>query len=433
MASYEDVRDEREESRLRRLRAALVIIILALLLGLAGLGFFVVKLVQPAGAPAADEVPEGLTWIRSIYGVSARPDDQFKGPTDVGIGPDGRIWVTESSTNRVMGFNPDGSFYRQLTAGAASGGKNAQGQEGHQGMISVPSGVVVGENNHVYVANFGSSLVLVFDGRTGGLIRAIKVPFPHKVALDGDRLFITSTDGLFLYTTGGKRIAKFSSRGAKNEQVDLPQGAAIGEDGTLIVSDTHNVQLKGFTENGKVKWANPPVSTRSPRQPEPAEAQSEKPSTTESASAESSPSAEPAAVTPAALAESLQLPMGMTVDGAGRLVFVDPFAFSIYVADQKDGTIRASYGTQGTKDGQFNYPAGIAYDASRDWFAVADTANGRVQIVRIEGSGGSAASAVRRLQGPVWLCSIPLLLLLLAVVVAVLRRRRKDEPFTEEG
>src|SRR5580698_9716947 len=34
------------------------------------------------------------------------------------------------------------------------------------------------------------------------------------------------------------------------------------------------------------------------------------------------------------------------------------------------------------------YPTGIAYDKTRDWFAVADTSNNRVQIIRLPGTGG---------------------------------------------
>ena len=83
--------------------------------------------------------------------------------------------------------------------------------------------------------------------------------------------------------------------------------------------------------------------------------------------------------------------------------------------DPKDGKFLAKYGAYGEKDGQFSYPSSIAYDPQRDWFAVADSSNSRVQIVRIPDSGADPLGAVRRqLAGPIRACLVPLALLLLS-------------------
>ena len=46
----------------------------------------------------------------------------------------------------------------------------------------------------------------------------------------------------------------------------------------------------------------------------------------------------------------------------------------------------------------------------------------------LPGSGGSALSGAKRaLDGPVWLCAIPLILLLIAIVLWISKRRRADD------
>ena len=114
----------------------------------------------------------------------------------------------------------------------------------------------------------------------------------------------------------------------------------------------------------------------------------------------------------------LQLPLGLTVDGAGRVVVIDMYDCAMAVFDPKTGKFIGKYGDVGAEDGQFFYPVSVSYDPGRDWFTVADALNRRVQIVRIPGSSsgaGSAAAAVSRAVASPWrACVFPLLLLLLA-------------------
>jgi hypothetical protein len=116
-------------------------------------------------------------------------------------------------------------------------------------------------------------------------------------------------------------------------------------------------------------------------------------------------------------------------------VLVDPFKFQIIALDPKTGKMAreprtngvgklAAYGEFGQNDGLFYYPTGIAYDKTRDWFAVADTGNDRIQIVRIPGSGGSSvARVIGGFRLPMLVFLLPLSLLLAAAYAAIARRR----------
>lgn len=408
-ASEGPLPDDRVDGRRGRVRLALIIILVVLLALLAAILSFVYTVITPNISEEVRVETEGLTWIRSIYGASANPEDQLRSPAHTAIGPDGTIWVTDSVMNRVLGFNPDGSFSRELIAA---------GEDPAASMMQGPAGVAVSDEGEVYVASNLTDVVIVWDP-DGNVDRVFEVPTPIQIAVRDDRVLVTSAEGLFLFTAEGERVAAWSSRGADADQVDMPNGAVIGEDGALYIADTHNKQIKAFSADGaEVLWAVPATSAR---------AGADKGATTVEPQAmgdiEASHPDTATAGDVEDLAATLELPTGMTMDSAGRLIFADAFAFSLYAADPATGEILARYGDQGSADGLFNYPTGIAYDPDRDWFAVADTANGRVQIVRIDGSGGSPLAAVRRVQLPWALYVIPLLLVVLIAVVAVSRRR----------
>jgi sugar lactone lactonase YvrE len=402
-------------SRYARMRLALIALLVILAGLLVAILVFVGNLITP-DAPSAETVERtgGLTWVRSIYGASASAEDQLRSPAHTAIDPDGTIWVTDSVMNRVLGFNPDGSFHGELIAGTPDGGEGMS-------MLQGPAGIAASEDGEIYVASNTTDLVIVFNGN-GEVDRAFEVPSPIQIAVRGDRVFVTSAEGLFLFTPEGEEIARWSSRGVALDQVDMPNGAVIAEDGTLYITDTHNAQVKAFSPDGELEWAVPENSARAATlegggtPPAMGDAQ---------ASAGTTATGESTATAGVDLASTLQLPVGMTMDGAGRLVFADAFAFAIYVVDTNEQAIVARYGDQGQTDGLFNYPTGIAYDPDRDWFAVADTANGRVQIVRIPDSGGSPLAAVRSVSVPWIVCAVPLAVLALAGVLAATRRRKK--------
>lgn len=377
--------------RVRRTRVILSAILVVLMLLLAALGYFVYRLVEPAGGPQSAVREDGLEWVRSIYGYGPTADEQFLGPTDAAFGPDGRIWGTDPKRARVLGFEPDGAFSTLIHQGPAAVG---------EGRIFSPEGVTVGENGHIYVADFGAEKISEYTA-DNEFVREFEVPLPSVVDQRGDIIAVGTVQGVALHDLDGAFITKWGTRGPGPDQFDVIHGIAIAEDGTIFVSDTQNQRVKAYTQQGKLLWMSGSGAERSGN---------------EAPDADGADAAEQVA---------LQLPAGITVDGAGRPVLVDPFEFAIIVLDPETGAEIARYGAYGGSDGEFAYPTGIDYDPLRDWFVIADTANNRLQIVRIPGSGGGVLEGIRRAAtGPVWLCALPLVLLLVAAVVLATSRRR---------
>lgn len=386
--------EEREYDRARRTRlllsAGLVVLFILLLTVLA----FVARIVTPVGQPDRDELPEGLTWIRSIYSWGTTEDKQLHGPSDVGVGPDGTIWVADATRFQIVGFTPTGSFKALLTQGPGA---------------MFPQSFDVAENGDVYVCDFAHDRIVVLSP-DNTVVREWKVQLPMEIAVRGDRVVVGSRGGVAVYDREGNVISYWGQRGSKPDEFDVVRGVAIAPDGTIYVSDTQNKRLKAYTEAGELKWVYP-----SPEEMERFK---------QTASLEDTEAAD----------APFQIPTGMTFDAAGRLLVVDPFEFAIMSIDTEDGHVLARWGEFGERDGYFGYPTSIDYDPARDWFVVADTANDRVQVIRLPGSGDGVAATIRRAWGgPLWACYAPLILIVLAIIIAVTGRRRSRRATSERG
>lgn len=382
--------ERRSNKRRNRLRTALAVVLALLVLLLLTLTAFIVRLSVPVGAPKKGDITSGMEWVRSIYGWGKGENQQLYGPTDVAIGPDGTIWVNDPQRWQLVAFNPDGSFKTIV----------------HQGPgYMMPQAFDVSANNEIYIADFKNLKIRVFSPNNKEL-RSWNTSLPTEVSVKGDRVFVGQGSGMAVYDTKGALIAKWGSRGKGVGQVDIVRGTAIGPDGSLYISDTENHRVKSYTADGKLKWVYPTNEQFNKWADESAKGIKPK--------------------------KPFQIPAGMTFDSAGRLVLVDAFEFKVMILDPANGHVKATYGDYGATDGKFAYPTSISFDPARDWFAVADTANNRVQIIRITGSGGSPLSGLARASaGPVWVCAIPLILLLIAIAIAVIRRRNRDDEADE--
>jgi serine/threonine protein kinase/DNA-binding beta-propeller fold protein YncE len=73
-------------------------------------------------------------------------------------------------------------------------------------------------------------------------------------------------------------------------------------------------------------------------------------------------------------------PRGVAYDtNNNRIIVADTFNHRVQVFDS-NGKFLFKFGSNGSGDGQFNYPYGVAYDPNNNRIIVADTANHRVQV-----------------------------------------------------
>jgi sugar lactone lactonase YvrE len=391
-------------SRGRRI-LGLVLVVLVLLLGLST--YLLYGLYAVPGGSSRSATPSadtgGLTWVRSIYGTSNLPQDLFGQTVAAVPGADGSVWVTDAKTRAIMRFTADGRYAGVLNSVDASG------------PLQAPSRFAVGPDGLIYVCETALDTVRVLrpDGTDEG---AISVPQPVSVAVSGDRIAVGSVYGFAILDSLGKPIKVVGSRGKGEDQFDYVHGIAIDAGGNVYVSDSYNNRLSAYDRNGKRLWI---IRTGAPAN---------------SAVIDGGLLAPQRETTGAVLtgADALQLPLGLTIDGAGRVVVADMYDCALAVFEAKTGKFIGKYGEAGGRDGQFFYPVSVGYDRDRDWFTVADSFNNRIEIVRIPGSSGGngvVALAKRSLAGPLRACMFPFVLLLIAfvvwLIVRFLRRRRQ--------
>lgn len=392
-------------SRRGRRILGLVLVVLLLLLSLAT--FLLFRLLDPPGeAPVAGELL-GIEWVRSIYGMSVAPEDQFSRTAAAVPGSDGSLHITDATHNAIMRFTPDGRYIESFRGPDAD-------------PLVVPGRLAVGPDGKIYVVETQNDRVRVLNP-DGSYIGTFSVPKPASIAVSEDKIVVGSVNGFaILDPTDGSPVNVIGSRGQADYQFDYVHGVAIAEDGRIFVADSFNNRLSAYDAEGNRLWI---VRTGKPSNR--AEMIDGRLTVRE---------LEDQALTGE---EALQLPLGITIDGAGRIVVADMFECVLAVFDPEDGSLIGKYGTPGPEDGKFFYPTNVSYDPQRDWFTVSDTQNNRVQIVRLpDSSGGDDATAAARrvLDGPIRACAIPLALVILAAAVMLfLRRRKQQEASTTES
>lgn len=389
------------KSRRGRRALSLVLIVLILLLGLAT--YLLFRLMTPPGGAVTGDDAAGITWVRSIYGTGEGINQQFDRTTSAVPDADGNIWVTDAINQSLMGFTPDGRYIRSIS--------------GTEEMpMYVPSRSAVGPDGRYYVCETQLDVVRVLDA-DGNDAGSFAIPKPVSIAVSEDRIVVGAIMGFAILDLEGNPIKVIGERGQGENQFDYVHGVAIAENGNIYVVDSFNNRLSAYDPDGERLWM---VRMGSPtNQAEMEEGRLSVKELDAEASGEETLTVSDA---------QLQLPLGLTIDGAGRLVTVDMFECTLAAFDPEDGSFIGRYGDVGAQDGQFFYPQSISYDRQRDWFIVSDSLNNRVQIVRIAGSsaGGDAAAAVRRaLDGPLRACLFPLLLLLIALTVWLVSRARR--------
>jgi tripartite motif-containing protein 71 len=395
----------------RRARRVLSVLMVVLILLLGISSYFVyraTRVSRPRSSTSGNTENGTLTWVRSIYGTSNRPDGLFS-QTQAGVpGDDGTIWVTDTKTkSSVMRFTPDGRFLGQFASVDASL------------PISSPSRLAIGPDGLIYICETALDRIHVLtpDGQDAG---SFSVPQPVSVAVSEDRIAVGAVAGFAVLDMKGKPLGVVGSRGKGEDQFDYVHGIALGADGSVYVADSYNNRLSAYDPDGTRRWI---IRTGAPANS--AEISNNMLNTKETSD------------TVLKGDDALQLPLGLTIDGAGRVVVADMYECCLAVFDGTTGKFIGKYGESGVDDGQFFYPVSVSYDPGRDWFTVADAMNRRIEIVRIPGSGSSAGGAVaalnRTLAGPLRACAFPLLLLLLAIAVLIIarlarRRRALAEP-----
>lgn len=170
---------------------------------------------------------------------------RFFGPRGVVLGPDGRVYVTDTGNKRVQVFEPDGRFAFQWGGGGVI-----------EGYLDEPVGIAVGPDGAIYVADTWNQRVQVFD-QNGVFLRqwpiagwdaglAEEKPY---LAVDGNGTVYVTDPGYYrvlVFDSRGDYHLSFGQYGFDERSFGLPTGIAVAEDGSVYVVDNQGARILVF-------------------------------------------------------------------------------------------------------------------------------------------------------------------------------------------
>lgn len=232
-----------------------------------------------ASAPDAEPVAE-IALLAGSLGSSGNLDGPravalFSGPSGVARGPDGSLFVADTSNLVIRRIAPDGEV--SLFAGAYGEAGTTDGR-GAEARFALPVAIVAAADGTLFVSDTHSSTVrrIAPDGtvttwlgragqsggadgpRSQGRLRA-----PEALALDAEgRLYIVDREGHTLRraspegdleTLVGQDGELGSDDGAPREaRLAGPFGVAVAPDGTVAIADTFNNTIRVLAPGGEV-------------------------------------------------------------------------------------------------------------------------------------------------------------------------------------
>ncbi len=195
-----------------------------------------------------------------------QPSGAFKNPADIFIDKQYNVWIADTGNNRVLEFDADGHYLREI------------GTEDNEGKLNGPEGVFVTDNGEIWVADRGNGRVVEF-APDGTFVRALGKPEskllaedqvyqPTKLAIDrrgyiyvlnggGDYrgIFLLDMDGEFRGFFGANRVGFSLARLLINMFATEAQKKQISK-----VLPTHHANLY-LDERGYIYTVSPLAQT----------------------------------------------------------------------------------------------------------------------------------------------------------------------------
>jgi len=176
--------------------------------------------------------------------------DEVQTPMGVAVGPDGRIYVTETGGERMIHIYD--SLWQEVGSFAPP---DTQPTE------RIPVYLAISPTGDVYVSDRGKAAIYIFsaDGDPKGQVtppEGMEDWHPLGLAFDdAGNLYVADVTPekhrVLVLDQEGKLKLSFGSQGEANGQFWYPNGIAIDSEGRIFVADSNNGRMQAFDKDGK--------------------------------------------------------------------------------------------------------------------------------------------------------------------------------------
>ena len=184
-----------------------------------------------------------VLMVLGRQGFAAKAPDRFDGPTDIGFGPGGELYVADGNNARVVKFSSEGRFIKDW-------GKPGSGE----GEFALPHGIAVDAKGLVYVCDRENNRVQIFDA-DGKFLRMwthLGTPFGIDIAAD-QSIYVGDARGhqFFKLNAAGTILGRHGKEGEMPGELGLgPHHLAVTPDGTVYTTEIPNLRVQKFVPTG---------------------------------------------------------------------------------------------------------------------------------------------------------------------------------------
>ncbi|MDQ2968841.1 MAG: hypothetical protein M3R37_11050 [Actinomycetota bacterium] len=187
---------------------------------------------------------------------------QLAEPEALAFGPDGNLYVSEFSGNRVDRITADGTL--TVIAGTGSPGLSGDGGPAVKAQLNAPTGLVVDAGGRLLIADHHNNRIRVVD--RAGVINtlrgsvAARLLDPIGIALDKDILYVAdelnarvlriNRSGTATIVAGGGKNTRGDGGLATNALLLHPSYVLLDRNGDLIFSDFMDNRIRRVNQKG---------------------------------------------------------------------------------------------------------------------------------------------------------------------------------------
>ena len=173
-------------------------------------------------------------------GKSGLGENEFNLPSDVAVGRNGDIYVSDGYTNsRVMRFGADGTF------------KQSWGSKGEgRGEFDLVHNIAIDKKGRVFIADRENERIQIFDADGGFLEEWTHVGKPYGLYIDDEsRVYITDGVANRVYVTDekGNVLSMFGKGGDGSGEFNMAHSITLDKKGNIYVTEGDGMRIQVFS------------------------------------------------------------------------------------------------------------------------------------------------------------------------------------------